>query len=146
MGVDSSRGMLEVFKSKIAAQHLTNVKARHVDLAHGGVLKGTYHLAVSSMTFHHIPEIAPVLAQLHAVLVPRGWLCVADLDPDGGQFHGTREGVFHPGFDRAALRRSFMEAGFYDIRERTAASIARPGAGGGTRTFTVFLMAGRKRA
>ena len=70
----------------------------------------------------------------------------ADLDPDDGQFHGENDTVFHWGFDRAALRRIFIEAGFGDIQDRTAASVLKPIPDGGMRSFSVFLMTGRKRS
>jgi ubiquinone/menaquinone biosynthesis C-methylase UbiE len=143
-GIDSSQGMLDVLNAKIRSQHLTNVRTRCLDLDKGDQLEGTYHLVVSSMTLHHIREVAPLLRQLSRILLPGGQLCIADLDPDGGQFHDNSEGVFHNGFPEAELRRAFAEAGLDDIRYRTAAKLPKPVPGGGDRVFTVFLMTGRK--
>jgi SAM-dependent methyltransferase len=145
-GVDSSKGMLDVFKEKIRSRNLTNVRTQYLDIGQGYALEGSYHLIVSSMTFHHIKEIRPVLDQFYKISAPSGYLCIADLDPDEGMFHDNNDGIFHFGFDRAALRGTFIEAGFEDIRVRTAAEILKPVPAGGTRLFTVFLMTGRKRA
>lgn len=145
-GVDSSKGMLDVFKAKIESRNLTNVKIQYLDIEQGYALEGSYHLIVSSMTFHHVKEIRPVLDQFYKISVPSGYLCIADLDPDEGMFHDNNDGIFHFGFDRAELRGTFIEAGFEDIRDRTAAEIIKPAPDGGTRLFTVFLMTGRKRA
>lgn len=145
-GVDSSKGMLDVFKEKIKSRNLTNVRTQYLDIGQGYSLEGSYHLIVSSMTFHHIKEIRPVLDQFYKISASSGYLCIADLDPDEGKFHDNNDGIFHFGFDRAALRRNFMEAGFEDIRDRTAAEIIKPVPDGGTKLFTVFLMTGRKRA
>jgi ubiquinone/menaquinone biosynthesis C-methylase UbiE len=142
-GVDSSQGMLDIIRAKIKAQNLSNVTTQYKDLDRGDVLEGRYHLIVSSMTFHHIREISPLLHQFSKVSAPQGYLCIADLDPDDGRFHSNNEGVFHHGFDRSALRHAFMEAGFGDIRDRTAASVEKPVPEWGTRLFTVFLMTGR---
>lgn len=144
-GVDSSQGMLDVLKAKTEQQNLPNVKTQCLEIDKGDVLEGRYDVIVSSMTFHHIREIRPFLDQFYKALTPGGFVCVADLDPDDGQFHqGNNEGVFHFGFDRAALRKVFMEAGFHDVRDRTAAEVVRSTSDGEMRRFTVFLMIGRK--
>jgi 2-polyprenyl-3-methyl-5-hydroxy-6-metoxy-1,4-benzoquinol methylase len=143
-GVDSSQGMLGVIRAKIENQHLTNVKAEYLDLEKGDVLQGSYDVVVCSMTLHHVKEIKPLLGQFYNVIAPHGYLCIADLDPDDGQFHGDNDTVFHRGFDRATLRQEFAEVGFAEIRDRTALEVTKPLAGGGMRSFSVFLMTGRK--
>jgi len=144
-GVDSSRGMIDVLNAKVDTQKLSNVKTHYLDTEKGTMLEGTYHLIVSGMTLHHVREIRPLLDQFSRLLAPSGYLCIADLDPDDGQFHGNNDGIFHFGFDRALLRQEFMDAGFDDIRDRTAAEVIKPGPEGGMQTFTVFLMTGRKK-
>jgi ubiquinone/menaquinone biosynthesis C-methylase UbiE len=143
-GVDSSQGMLDVFKTKIKEQHLSNVKANYLDLDKGDALDGSYHLIVSSMTLHHIKEIGTLLKLFHQVLRPSGTLCIADLDLDDGKFHSNNDGVFHFGFDREDLHRMFIDAGFSDVRHRAAAQVEKPVGGGQTRLFVIFLMIGRK--
>ncbi len=143
-GVDSSQGMLDQLQTKIREQNLTNITTRHLDLDKGDVLTGTYHLVVSSMTFHHVQHIRPLLDQFYAVTAPSGIVCVADLDSDDGQFHSDNKGVFHFGFDREKMRRAFLESGFTDVRCTTAAKVERRAAGGDMQSFTVFLMIGRK--
>ena len=143
-GVDSSRGMLDALKAKIDRQNLPNIKTQYLDTEKGDILKGTYHLIVSGMTLHHVKEIRPLLDQFCKILKPSGYLCIADLDPDDGQFHDNNDGIFHFGFDRALLRKYFMEAGFHDIHDRSAAEVMKPGSDGGMRSFTIFLMTGRK--
>jgi cyclopropane fatty-acyl-phospholipid synthase-like methyltransferase len=143
-GVDSSRGMLDILQSKVQSRNLTNVQIQFKDLDKGDSLEGRYHLILSSMTFHHIREIRPLLNQFSKVLVSQGYLCIADLDPDDGRFHGNNEGVFHLGFDRSVLKQTFVDAGFEDIRVRTAAMVEKPVSEGGMQLFSVFLMTGRK--
>jgi ubiquinone/menaquinone biosynthesis C-methylase UbiE len=143
-GVDSSPGMLDVLGAKIKERKLANVKTLCLDIEKGGVLEGSYNLIVSSMTFHHIKEITPLLNQFNNILLPAGCLCIADLDMDEGQFHENNDGVFHFGFDRKKLSRLMKDAGFRDIRCRTAARIAKPVHGGTIREFTVFLVTGCK--
>jgi len=145
-GIDSSQGMLDVLAAKIARGGLGNVRTLFCDLAQGDVLTGCYDLVVSAMTLHHVREIEPLFAQFARVTAPGGRLCIADLDPDDGQFHDDDTGVFHCGFDRAALRDAFVAAGFEDVRATDAAEVIKPGRDGAMRRFTVFLMTGRKPA
>jgi 2-polyprenyl-3-methyl-5-hydroxy-6-metoxy-1,4-benzoquinol methylase len=145
-GADSSQGMIDILSAKIRQQGIRNVTARHVDLDKGGVLDGQYDLVVSSMTLHHVPEIQPLIDRFATILKPSGILAIADLDSDEGKFHESNEGVFHFGFDRCIMQKHFGRAGLSEIRNRTAAMMAKPMADGGSRTFTVFLMTGKKGA
>lgn len=145
-GVDSSQAMLGLLRAKIENQKLANIRTQLLDLEDGDILEGSYHLVVCSMTLHHIRETRRLLDQFSEILAPQGYLCIADLDPDDGQFHGENDTVFHHGFDRPTLRRVFTEAGFDDIEDRIAANVTKPIPDGGMRSFSVFLMIGRKRS
>lgn len=144
-GVDSSRGMINVLKAKIDKQNLPNVRTRYLDNEEGDIPEGNYDLIVSGMTLHHVKEIRPLFDRFYRIIAPSGYLCIADLDLDDGRFHDNNDGIFHFGFDRAELRRHFMDAGFGDVRDRTAAEVMKPVSDGGVRPFTVFLMTGRKK-
>lgn len=139
-GADSSRGMLAVLEKKIASEGLRNVRSLFLDLDRGEALEGSYDMVVSTMTLHHVKEIAPLLLSFRRVLKPGGLLCIADLDPDGGLFHDDTTGVFHRGFDRGGLRSLLAAAGFERIRDFAAAEMEKTSARGETRRFTVFLM------
>ena len=108
------------------------------------ILEGHYHLIVSSMTFHHINEIRALLDQFYRIALPSGYLCIADLDPEGGLFHSDDTGVKHSGFDRDGMCRLFVEAGFENVQQRTAATVVKPIHDGKMAAFTVFLVTGRK--
>jgi len=144
-GVDSSKGMLDVFQDKIAQQGVKNVTSKLVDLSASGRLLGRYHAIVSSMTLHHVPDTRALLEKFHQALLPGGQIAMADLDEEGGRFHGNNDGVFHYGFNREALKKIFEEAGFGDVVSTTAAAVNKPGADGVVRSFTIFLMTGRKK-
>ena len=144
--VDSSQGMLDALKAKVAEQQISNVRTQYVDLDQGHVLEGQYHLVLSSMTFHHIKDIKPVLTQFRTILAPSGSLCLADLDPEEGKFHSDNQGVFHFGLDRAMVRGALLDAGFDHVQDRTAAVMVKPRQAGGERAFTVFLITAAKAA
>ena len=146
VAVDSSEGMLGVLGAKIAAKHLANIRTHLADVGKGDQLPGPVDLVVSSMTFHHLENPGPVLAEMARVLRPGGRIAIADLDSDEGKFHESPEGVFHNGFDRCTMQKYLESAGFGGIRNRTAAIARKPGPSGGTRIFTVFLMTATKKA
>lgn len=144
VGADSSRGMLAMLEEKARKQGLNNVRARLVDFEKGGKVEGKFHLVVSSMTLHHVPDTAELLRTLSDLVLPGGILAVADLDSEDGSFHSDNTGVVHFGFDRVRLKALLEKAGFHDVRETTAAAVVREQEGGGTRKFPVFLITGRK--
>jgi ubiquinone/menaquinone biosynthesis C-methylase UbiE len=144
MAVDSSRGMLDIVKAKAAHLKLANVKTRLVDMEKGDKLTGQYDLVICSMTLHHIEDPEPVLQQFFRVTKAGGYLCIADLDPEGGQFHEDHTGVFHDGFDKAVLSEAFRKTGYQNIRTGHAADMVKPGKGGKVGSFTIFLMTGQK--
>jgi 2-polyprenyl-3-methyl-5-hydroxy-6-metoxy-1,4-benzoquinol methylase len=144
-GIDNSHGMLDVLNSKINKLKLSNIKSLFVDLDKGDILKGQYNLIVSGMTLHHIKDIDSLLNQFHQILKPSGYLCLCDLDLDEGKFHSDNTGVFHFGFSREEMRAAYINAGFENVRDTTAAEITKPTVDGQMKTFTVFLMSGRKK-
>jgi SAM-dependent methyltransferase len=143
-GVDSSQGMLGILEGKIRTQGIGNARARFVDFEKGGSIEGGFHLLVSSMTLHHVPDTAGLFRQWHELLLPGGLLCFADLDAEDGSFHGDNTGVFHQGFDREHLKKLLLSAGFHDVRDTTATTMVRDVEGKGEKEFPVFLIVAKK--
>ena len=143
-GVDSSSGMLTKINEKITEAGITNVHTALCNLEQDDQLPGNYDLIVSSMTFHHVRKIEPLLTKFYSALNPQGLVCIADLDLEQGRFHGDNTGVFHFGFDREALQNTFAHIGFEDVTVETATEIIKPDAQQQPARFTLFLMTGRK--
>ena len=147
-GIDSSKGMLSVLNDKISRQKLTNVSTRHLNMEAGEGLHDRFHLIVSSMTLHHIQQPEILIKQLSEYLHAGGYLCIADLDPDDGLFHGDDQGVFHHGFGRSLVKDMLEKAGLQHVKDTTAAKVINnvevEEDGGGAREFTVFLVSGQK--
>ena len=139
---DSSSGMLEVVKEKIAAQGARNMTALQLDLLSDPAPSEKFDLIVTAMTLHHVPDTDAILRIFHDLLQPGGYLCVADLDQEDGSFHGPEVDVHH-GFDQADLGRRAAQAGFADIRFQAVFSIAKEHESG-TRTYPVFLMTAQR--
>jgi 2-polyprenyl-3-methyl-5-hydroxy-6-metoxy-1,4-benzoquinol methylase len=139
---DTSPGMLEVLREKIAAQGVDNMTVREGDLAAGPLPTERYTLIYTSMTLHHVPDTDGILAAFRSLLGPGGHLCVADLDTEDGSFHGPGVEVHH-GFDRADLAWRVERAGFEEVQFETVFEIAREQPEGEVQRYPVFLMVAR---
>lgn len=144
-GVDSSPGMLDVFRGKALAQGLENTEGVLLDPDGGASLPEGYDAIVSGMTLHHVDRVAPLLSQFYRSLRPGGYLGIADLDSEDGAFHEDATGVFHQGFERSDLCQMFSDAGFESVRADTAAEVNKPNQQGVVQCFTVFLVVGCRR-
>jgi ubiquinone/menaquinone biosynthesis C-methylase UbiE len=135
---DTSAGMLEVLREKIAASGLSGMEALQHDFTQGPLPADRYGLLCNLMTLHHIPDTEDAFRRFHGLLEPGGLLCIADLDTEDGSFHGAGVEVHH-GFDREALRAGLERAGFREIRFDTPYVIDR----GGKRYPVFLVVAGR---
>lgn len=142
-GADTSSGMLGVMAGKAEEQGFANVSTLLLDPESSIPFERRYDLIVSSMVFHHIEDVAQMLGRLFALLKPGGRICIADLDPDDGEFHSDAVGIFHNGFDRDSFADELRQAGCSEVALSDAASITKP-VGEGEREFTVFLACGEK--
>jgi len=144
IGCDNSQGMIDVIESKIDSQGISNVKTEFVDVEQGGILDGKYSVVVSAMALHHIKHTQPLLEQFYNVLFSGGYIAIADLEAEDGQFHENNLGVHHLGFDTDKLKENFAKAGFIQIKTHIAAQVTKPIADGSVRTFNVFLIVAQK--
>jgi len=143
--VDSSQGMLEVLKEKIARSAASNMTAVNVDLLKSSEgLSPPYTVIYSAMVLHHIPDLNAIFSAWHSLLSRPGYLCIADLDNDSGLFHGTGF-TGHNGFDRTALQKIVEKNGFTDVQFKTVSEIKKVGSDGIERSFPVFFMVCKKR-
>jgi len=142
--VDSSAGMLEVLKEKIKRSKSENMEVLNRDLLESTAgITSSFSVIYTSMVLHHIEDTLKILEIFNALLDSPGYLCIADLDSDGGLFHG-KEFKGHSGFDREDLKKNAEAAGFTNVSFRTVFEIKKPGNDGVERSFPVFLMLCRK--
>ena len=146
LGVDSSAGMLDVFRGKLKERGITNVSATFLDPLKYTKIDGSFHLVVSGMTMHHIADVGSLFKEFHSILLPGGKVCIADLDTEDGSFHSDKTGVEHFGFDRLKMAAMLGSAGFGGIRDVTAATIIMDANNRKKREYSVFLMIARKEA
>jgi predicted TPR repeat methyltransferase len=134
-GIDSSCAMLEKLAEKVQVSGIANVKTALSDLSAGEIPDGNFHLIVSAMTLHHIPDPETLLSSLTSRLYPGGWIAFADLETEDGSFHEDPTGVFHHGFSRAELTALLERSGYVSISITEATAIQK-----GDRTYPVLLV------
>ena len=139
---DSSDGMIEVVRGKIAAAGENRMRALQVDLTSDPAPEGPFDLVCTLMALHHVSRLDPVLAAFHTVLAPAGWLCIVDLDKEDGSFHGAGF-TGHSGFDRAALGALLAAHGFRVTADEQCFTIGRQ-TPQGRRVYPVFLTTARR--
>jgi len=133
VAVDNSPSMLEKFKEK-APEFACHTEIRQCDLSHENITE-QFDGIISSMTIHHLEDTQALFEKFYAMLPEGGFIAIADLDREDGNFHSDSTGVFHFGFDREALRAVAQKVGFKEIEFELASTIQKP-----HQAFTVFLM------
>ena len=134
------------WRTKYEPAVCSTMRAERLDLAHDPVSDSRYHLIAANMVLHHVDRVESLLTAFHQMLLPGGFVAIADLDTEPGLFHGPEvaESVYHHGFDRRALMDRLYQMGFIDAKDVTAHVIRKPIAGGDSHDFPVFLIVGRR--
>ena len=140
---DTSTGMLDVLRGKIAAAGIGNMHPLRIDLLAEAPPTERYDVVYSAMTLHHIPDTRAILAAWHEILIDGGTLCIADLDAEDGSFHDAGDTDVHFGFKRDALQALVEASGFTDVRFVTAYTVKKQ-RDGKARDYPVFLLVARK--
>lgn len=141
---DTSQGMLDVLAEKIASAGVTNMHPVKLDLASDPLPEQRYDLTFSLMTLHHIQDVEDILVKFRDILLPNGYLMVADLDKEDGSFHTDGTTDVHLGFDRSELQKLVEEVGFGNVTFSTAYEIKKQ-ISNEEKTFPVFLLKAQKR-
>ena len=137
--VDVSKAMnqqLEAKRSKLPCE----LEMLEVDLT-TATLERQFDGILSSMTMHHVKDIAPMFAKFHALVKPGGFIAISDLDSEDGGFHTEDTGVHHHGFDREQIAAVARSAGFQNVDVTTASVLSKPQG-----DYSVFLLMGYRPA
>jgi cyclopropane fatty-acyl-phospholipid synthase-like methyltransferase len=137
--IDNSPSMLEVFKEK-SDDFRCETEVLELDFSHETLdTKSRFDGIISSMTIHHLEDSEAMLQKMYNLLPQNGFIALADLDTEKGDFHSDNAGVFHFGFERESLQHIAQKVGFREVKFYEANTINKPHA-----TYTVFLMVGYK--
>jgi ubiquinone/menaquinone biosynthesis C-methylase UbiE len=140
---DTSQGMLDVLAEKITDANVTTMHPVRLDLESDPIPAERFDLTYSLMTLHHIHHVKKVLIKFHDLLVPHGYLLVADLDQEDGSFHTDGTTDVHKGFNRLELQKIVEDVGFANVAFSTAYAITKK-IGDEDKTFPIFLMTAQK--
>jgi ubiquinone/menaquinone biosynthesis C-methylase UbiE len=148
---DTSQGMLDVLSDKIKAAGADNMHPLRLDLASDPAARGfplpvsRFDVIYSLMTMHHIPNTDNTLRHCHALTVPGGWLCIADLEKEDGSFHKNEPDFDgHNGFERNLLQNKVEAAGFENVHFATIFWVKKQ-IDGVEKSFPMFLMTARRK-
>ncbi|MGC8735577.1 MAG: class I SAM-dependent methyltransferase [Dissulfurimicrobium sp.] len=143
LAADASEGMLSVLKEKIARFGVKNIFPLFTDLTKTGPLDGGFDLIYTSMTLHHILDFAGMLKTFRCMLMPGGFMAIADLDLEDGSFHRNGAPIpAHNGFDRSEILTIMGSLGLKDLKAVTAHEMRRAAPDGSVRVYPVFLIVG----
>lgn len=118
--VDSSKGMIDILKSKIHRYKVTNMFPYLLDLTNKNSLVLKSDVIYTSMALHHINDTKTIIKNFYQLLNTDGYLCIVDLDKDDGSFHKKEMGFDgHNGFNQNDLRSILNNSGFKDIQSNT---------------------------
>ena len=135
--MDNSIEMVKVMGEKILLRNSNNLFPVKFDLEHG-LPEQKFDLVFSQMVLHHIADVRSVIGKFFNMILPGGYLAIADLYTEDGSFHG--EGFDgHLGFDPEKLKIQLLEVGFSNINFEKCYTVNRKSEDGTTKSFPVFL-------
>jgi len=118
-GCDATDALLDLAREEAARRGLANVDFRAGRAEALPFVDASFDVATCRAAFHHFPDPARVLAEMHRVAKPGARLLVADMlgceDPVKAAYHNRMERLCDPSHARAIpeseLRRLFADAG-----------------------------------
>jgi ubiquinone/menaquinone biosynthesis C-methylase UbiE/DNA-binding transcriptional ArsR family regulator len=111
VGVDASKAMLALARSRLARTGLAHCSVRLADMYRLPLADESFDLAVTQMVLHYAEDPPGVLAEVARVLRPGGRLIVVDLAQHDREDVTARLAHRWPGFSDAAMRTLLVQAG-----------------------------------
>lgn len=141
--LDVSPAMNAELAKKLDAEHRLHGCEVHIleaDLVKDNIqFEQAFDGIISSMTLHHVADMDSLFKQFYELVLPHGFIALADLATEDGSFHTEDTGVFHHGFEPSFLIQTAKDAGFYDLSCEIVSQIHRPNG-----IFDMLLLTGRK--
>jgi ubiquinone/menaquinone biosynthesis C-methylase UbiE len=143
--LDTSRGMIRELEKKIQAGGPDNLEPLCADIENLDPERFRFDLVYAFMALHHVSDISSCLATFYRLLKPGGRLCLGDLEPEDGSFHGDLSGV-HYGFDPGALKGELENLGLEVLCVKRMHTVMKPAPDGTPKKFPLFFLAARREA
>lgn len=139
LGLDNSEEMVKVYNQKAKNINLDNIQSKLHDINKEDLPQEKFDLIATNMTMHHIKDIKMFVEKLACSLKKGGYLFIADLVTEDGNFHSDNTGVEHFGFDTNNVVAVFEEAGLCNISCEILSTIDKP-----HKSYDVFIVKGCK--
>ena len=123
LGVDASRAMLALARSRLAKPELSHCAVRQADMYRLALSDATFDTVVLQMVLHYAEDPAAALAEAARVLRPGGCLIVIDLAAHARADLAERLAHRWPGFDDPAMDALLTAAG---LEPGAAATVPGP--------------------
>ena len=137
--VDTSEGMLEVLRQKLAKNVIDNMHIHCGDLFQTTLAEHSFDLAYTLMALHHVKQVLPVLERFYQLLKPGGYLCIGDLEPEDGSFHGEEMDV-RLGFNPTVLQKQLEDSGFTMRQACRMMVVEKPDKNGIDKAYPLFFL------
>jgi ArsR family transcriptional regulator len=111
VGIDASKAMLALARSRLARAGLTHCSVRLADMYRIPITDASFDMAVMQMVLHYAEDPPAALAEAARVLRPGGRLIVIDLARHGREELLSRLAHRWPGFTDTAMRDLLAAAG-----------------------------------
>jgi SAM-dependent methyltransferase len=140
--MDNSAGMVEVMNEKVLFQKAENF----VPLCHNlenQMYDDFFDLVFNQMVLHHIADVPSLFEKFYTMVLPGGFLAIADLYTEDGTFHGP-DFDGHNGFDPEKLKVLLLEAGFKSVDYEECYMMDKTIFDGTNKSFPIFLLVASK--
>jgi ArsR family transcriptional regulator len=111
LGIDASKAMLALARSRLAHSGLTHCAVRQADMYRLPLGDASFDTAVLQMVLHYAEDPAGAVAEAARVLTPGGRLIVIDLGPHARDDLVSKRAHRWPGFTDAAINQLLTNAG-----------------------------------
>jgi ubiquinone/menaquinone biosynthesis C-methylase UbiE len=144
--VDSSKGMIDILRSKIDKYGIKNMNPYLADISKENSLGMKFDVIYNSMVLHHIDDTKAIIKNFYQLLNKDGYLCIVDLDEEDGSFHKNYpEFHGHNGFNQEDLKNILISCGFTNV-ESDSFYFDKKIIDGQEIDYSLFLMKARKGA
>ncbi|MFA6403009.1 MAG: class I SAM-dependent methyltransferase [Salinivirgaceae bacterium] len=141
---DTSKGMLKIVKEKMEVGGIKHFKSLLLS-EENHFESETYDIIYSLMTLHHVRDLEEVLERFNTMLKAHGFLCIADLDKEEGDFHTATDSLHvHHGFEKEWLTQELNTNGFKVIHYEIFHTIKKEMENGTFKLFPLFFMIAQK--
>jgi ArsR family transcriptional regulator len=111
LGIDASKAMLALARSRLAHSRLAHCAVRLADMYRLPLGDASFDTAVLQMVLHYAEDPAGAVAEAARVLTPGGRLIVIDLGPHARDDLVSKRAHRWPGFTDAAIHELLIDAG-----------------------------------